>query len=522
MEMASVALASPAQEGRPPQLIRSIFYYNQHPELGTTVGLHFFEPRYRILVQRCLREPQRGSSFVFLPNFDNYEAAHGDVGYLAKLVNHRLVPGKPGELPRADVTLKFVERVLIQFHWVEQDTGGLSECVCVPLPPHLPSIDDLSPVPADKARAWDAFDWQTYFGGPVRVVRAAPWGHPCNVHWLLHADSTGAVTAALAKVRSDFPLLADRLYPVLIPPATWIVPLVDFIRRLAALHIRNAAPATLSASAPPFVPASMAGAEVSATADAAVGGAASAEATDALACACASASAACASAVDAATARLPTKELRQHLKRLSTSEAELQRCIEREDLLSLLRAKLHQQRNAEATVRAVEPIGAALMGMEVPVVCGSPAAPLVVRECSFSRQKDGRLLRAPAPSELWGAQANFRIDERNISSLGQLLASVYAWELSNLTDDPDEILTSASLRDPDERDGAMLVALSCVLKLGAPDGCSACMTVSPNLCWVPRAQADRTLLRTARKLNWVRVRLLFERLESGLMTSDDV
>ena len=174
------------------------------------------------------------------------------------------------------------------------------------------------------------------------------------------------------------------------------------------------------------------------------------------------------------------------------------------------------------------------MGMEVPVVCGSPAAPLVVRECSFSRQKDGRLLCAPAPSELWGAQANFRIDERNISSLGQLLASVYAWELSNLTDDPDEILTSASLRDPDEiltsaslrdpdeRDGAMLVALSCVLKLGAPDGCSACMTVSPNLCWVPRAQADRTLLRTARKLNWVRVRLLFERLESGLMTSDDV
>jgi hypothetical protein len=317
----------------PPTLIRSIFYYNQHPEIGTTVGLHLFEPRYRILVQRCLREPQRGSSFVFLPNFDNYQAAHGDIGYLAKLVNHRLVPGNPNELPRADVTLKFVERVLVQFHWIEQDTGGLSECVCVPLPPHLPSIDDLSPAPAAQARAWDAFDWQTYFGGPVRVVRAAPWGHPSNVHWLLHADSAGAVTEALAKVRSDFPLLADRLYPVLIPPATWLVPLVPFIRRLAALHIRNATPSTLSASAPPFVPASVTGAEVSGAADAAVGAAASAEATDALACACASASAACASAVDAATTRLPTKELRQHLKRLRTSEAELQRCIEREDLL---------------------------------------------------------------------------------------------------------------------------------------------------------------------------------------------
>jgi hypothetical protein len=54
--------------------------------------------------------------------------------------------------------------------------------------------------------------------------------------------------------------------------------------------------------------------------------------------------------------------------------ASLIRCIEREDLLSLLRAKLHQQRNAEATVRAVEPIGAALTGMAVPLVCGSLAA----------------------------------------------------------------------------------------------------------------------------------------------------
>jgi hypothetical protein len=79
-------------------------------------------------------------------------------------------------------------------------------------------------------------------------------------------------------------------------------------------------------------------------------------------------------------------------------------------------------------------------------------------------------------------------------------------------DEPDEIRMNASIHDvpaPDERDGAMLVALSCVLKLGAPDGCSACVTVTPNLCSVPRALADRTLLRTARVLNWVRVRLLF-------------
>ena len=29
--------------------VRSIFFYNSHPQLNTTVGLHFFEPRYRRL-----------------------------------------------------------------------------------------------------------------------------------------------------------------------------------------------------------------------------------------------------------------------------------------------------------------------------------------------------------------------------------------------------------------------------------------------------------------------------------------
>ena len=59
----------------PAALVRSIFFYNSHPHLRTTAGMHFFEPRYRILVQRALQEPRRQRSFVFLPNFEDYQAS---------------------------------------------------------------------------------------------------------------------------------------------------------------------------------------------------------------------------------------------------------------------------------------------------------------------------------------------------------------------------------------------------------------------------------------------------------------
>ena len=84
-------------------MIRSIFYYNTCPQLGATVGLHFFEPRYRVLVQRAMHEPQRARSFVFLPNYSDYQAAHGDLGYLATIVAFQPHAPNPNELPRADV-----------------------------------------------------------------------------------------------------------------------------------------------------------------------------------------------------------------------------------------------------------------------------------------------------------------------------------------------------------------------------------------------------------------------------------
>ena len=128
-------------------------------QLQSTVGLHFFEPRYRILVQRALQEPRRQRSFVFLPNFEDYQASHGDIGYLATIIAHRYCPtGDPNELPSADIKIHFGCRVLIHFHWVESDTGGLAECVCVPLEPRFADpMNDIAPLSSSaQISAWPA------------------------------------------------------------------------------------------------------------------------------------------------------------------------------------------------------------------------------------------------------------------------------------------------------------------------------------------------------------------------------
>ena len=40
-------------------MVRSVFFYNSIPELQQESGLHFFEPRYRLLVRRALTEEVR-------------------------------------------------------------------------------------------------------------------------------------------------------------------------------------------------------------------------------------------------------------------------------------------------------------------------------------------------------------------------------------------------------------------------------------------------------------------------------
>ena len=105
---------------------------------------------YVLVYGGALQEPRRQRSFVFLPNFEDYQASHGDIGYLATIIAHRYCPtGDPNELPSADIKIHFGCRVLIHFHWVESDTGGLAECVCVPLEPRFADpMNDIAPLPS--------------------------------------------------------------------------------------------------------------------------------------------------------------------------------------------------------------------------------------------------------------------------------------------------------------------------------------------------------------------------------------
>ena len=43
-----------------PDGIRSIFFFNTEPPLGTVIQLHFFEPRYRLMIKRAMEEPCDG------------------------------------------------------------------------------------------------------------------------------------------------------------------------------------------------------------------------------------------------------------------------------------------------------------------------------------------------------------------------------------------------------------------------------------------------------------------------------
>ena len=67
---ADTIMPSLGQSGpeRPPyDGVRSLFYYNTEVQPGQTVGLHLFEPRYRILIKRAWEQPSRNRELIFLP-----------------------------------------------------------------------------------------------------------------------------------------------------------------------------------------------------------------------------------------------------------------------------------------------------------------------------------------------------------------------------------------------------------------------------------------------------------------------
>ena len=55
--------------------VRSIFFYNAEPQIGSQTSLHLFEPRYRLMAQRTAQLPERQQQIVFLPNYHNYQCA---------------------------------------------------------------------------------------------------------------------------------------------------------------------------------------------------------------------------------------------------------------------------------------------------------------------------------------------------------------------------------------------------------------------------------------------------------------
>ena len=129
--------------------VRSIFYYNTHVETGQTMALNIFELRYRIMVKRVMEEPSRNRELIFLPNFGDYIAASGDIGMLARVERYFPIPSDysdpDSELPRAEIRLKLLDRVMVLWHWVEPGSKGLHECTFqrVPL---MPSPQLLEPL----------------------------------------------------------------------------------------------------------------------------------------------------------------------------------------------------------------------------------------------------------------------------------------------------------------------------------------------------------------------------------------
>jgi Lon protease-like protein len=54
--------------------IRSIFFYNSEVQLGQEIGLHLFEPRYRLMIQRAMRDRSRSREVHILSRLSNSAA----------------------------------------------------------------------------------------------------------------------------------------------------------------------------------------------------------------------------------------------------------------------------------------------------------------------------------------------------------------------------------------------------------------------------------------------------------------
>ena len=519
-------------------MVRSIFFFNALPEVGSSVALHFFEPRYRLLVVRALSS-KRERQFVYLPNFVDYQASHGDIGYLATIVEHRAVP-VGNELPRADVRLRFDARVIILFHWIESNTGGLVECVAVPLDDALPSLEDSW----SRVRQPELVARLNHPGmliGSEMIVDSAQHQHPELPHYLLRTTSEARAETMLAAIEADVPGSRGLVHPLIVPAYEETISLAQLVRRLAELWLR------LSVHS------------ASAAATASTGIAASSHASTAAVTAAAAAAAqqqqqeeqqqqqppdigdgdgdngATSSSsppppkspskppplmsederAEAAFKSLPLRELRARLSDMHISLSAS--CLEKEDLVSLLTSASRKERLGTAAADAADAVGAELLGMRVPLACGCPAGGLVVRSCSFARHADGRRLSIARPGSLWGSSHDFGVNQKHDTNVGQVCVAVYDWERRHLAHHRGDLEPAlAPAADEvfvpmmtDYWDAAAALGPACVLTLGSHADEYAAPVLPPNLIRVYRADAHAAVSRLTRRLNWPRVRLLF-------------
>eukprot|EP00904_Undaria_pinnatifida_P009600 jgi/Undpi1/5770/HiC_scaffold_2.g01044.m1 len=100
------------------------FFYNQPMFPGETLWLHFFEPRYKLMMKRIIDTSRR---FAYVPNYSKNVAAKGDTALVAQVCEAEfLVDG------RVMVKSKLVGRYHIQDDFVEDGTQGLHYCQLEP------------------------------------------------------------------------------------------------------------------------------------------------------------------------------------------------------------------------------------------------------------------------------------------------------------------------------------------------------------------------------------------------------
>ena len=116
--------------------IYPMFYYNSNLFPGSTLSLHLFEPRYRLMMQRIVNSTKK---FVYAPNFTNYRADVGDVVLIANLKSCEFLHDG-----RALLSAEIGKRHEVIEHWVEDGTQNLHYCRLSKYEDEVLSLSDIA------------------------------------------------------------------------------------------------------------------------------------------------------------------------------------------------------------------------------------------------------------------------------------------------------------------------------------------------------------------------------------------